>query len=236
MKLTVSRPNPGRVGDFTSKTPSRLAYAKDNTRISVNAYGHEVKPEDTSYSWMKLLLDPELASKYDDPSLTASEGAGVLKLPINKKAWELCGDYLTEVCKLAFKSIAKKISIENLQSMPAEFWFTVPAVWSDKAKADTLRAARVAARQAGIKLHRDSQIFLIREPEAAAIATLSATVQGRSDSQVKVGDSVLVADCGGGTVDTTSYEITSISPTLEFKELIVGTGMIYLRPELVIHC
>lgn len=177
-----------------------------------------------SYAWFKLLLDPTQATKYDDPSLASSESHGVLTRPINKKPVEICADYLTEVANFAYQSIVKRISAEVLQATPIEFWFTVPAVWSDKAKADTLRAARMAARQAKLKLHAQSQVMLIREPEAAAIATLSFYTQGGTDHQVQIGDSIMVCDCGGGTVDITTYEITEITPQLAFKELLVGTG------------
>ena len=108
--------------------------------------------------------------------------------------------------------------------MPIDFWITVPAVWSDRAKADTLKAVRQAARQARVTIHPHSQVFLICEPEAAAVAALSALTQGNSQAQVKIGDGVLICDCGGGTVDLTTYHITAIDPKLEFKELIIGTG------------
>ncbi|KXS95922.1 hypothetical protein AC578_5199 [Pseudocercospora eumusae] len=216
-------PGPGRDGDYSWKTPSRIAYGVDNGRAS-NACGFEVLPRMKSYAWMKLLLDPEQATRFDDASLYESEGAGVLSRPFNKSTVELCADFLAEIAGFAYKSLAKRLSPEVLKATPIDFWFTVPAVWSDRAKFDTLRAAQKAARLAKIQCHQDSQVFLIREPEAAAIATLSALTQGGSEQHVKVGDSILVCDCGGGTVDLTSYEITGISPNLAFKELVVGTG------------
>lgn len=178
---------------------------------------------------MKLLLDPEQATKYDDPGLIDSEGNGVLAKPPGKSPVDLSADYLTEVARFGWESLARRVSPEVLKATPIEFWFTVPAVWSDKAKSDTLRAARKAAKQAKLKCHVDSKIFLIREPEAAAVATLSALTKGGSDHQIKVGDSIMVCDCGGGTVDITTYVINGITPKLSFKELLVGTGM-YFTP------
>lgn len=173
---------------------------------------------------MKLLLDPAQRTKYDDPSLANSEGSGVLNKPINKTAVDICADYLTELIKHSYRELEKRLSKEVLVATPIDFWFTVPAVWSWKAKADTLRAARKAARLANVNIHPDSQIFLIREPEAGAIAVLSDLTRNGSEIQIKMGDSVMVVDCGGGTVDITSYEITGISPKLTFKELLIGTG------------
>ena len=41
---------------------------------------------------------------------------------------------------------------------------------------------------------------------------------------VAVKDVVMVCDCGGGTVDVTSYEITEVTPMLEFEEVVEGIG------------
>lgn len=41
---------------------------------------------------------------------------------------------------------------------------------------------------------------------------------------LKVGDSFVLCDAGGGTVDLISYTITKLSPTLEIKEAAAGTG------------
>lgn len=34
----------------------------------------------------------------------------------------------------------------------------------------------------------------------------------------------MICDCGGGTVDLTTYAITATEPVLAFEELVVGTG------------
>ncbi|KAF7196935.1 Heat shock 70 kDa protein 12B [Pseudocercospora fuligena] len=215
---------PGTTGGW--KTPSRIAYAEENEdELDSNVWGFEVESHLNSYSWMKLLLDEAQKTNFDDPSLFESEGAGCLTKPLTKTAVDICSDYLAGVAEFAFDHIASKIGgIEFLRSCPTDFWFTVPAVWSDRAKADTLRAAQIAARKIKLDCHPDSQVFLIREPEAAAIAALSNLTRGGDEHIIKVGDVVLICDCGGGTVDLTSYEITAIDPKLSFKELLVGTG------------
>lgn len=76
------------------------------------------------------------------------------------------------------------------------------------------------------QVHPDTQVSLIREPEAAAVATISYLTQGGSEQQIKVGDSILICDCGGGTVDISTYRISAVKPKLTFKELLVGTGMV----------
>jgi hypothetical protein len=39
-----------------------------------------------------------------------------------------------------------------------------------------------------------------------------------------VGDSFVLCDAGGGTVDLISYTITKLSPTLEIREAAAGSG------------
>ncbi|PVH80873.1 putative heat shock 70 kDa protein 12A [Cadophora sp. DSE1049] len=92
-----------------------------------------------------------------------------------------------------------------------QFVLTVPAVWSDKAKDTTVKAAK----QAG--LH---PLALIKEPEAAAMYTLHML----RDKALSIGDAFVICDAGGGTFDLISYEITQSSPRLELKELVPGKG------------
>ena len=68
---------------------------------------------------------------------------------------------------------------------------TVPAIWTDKAK-DLTRKAALAA---GIP---DNRLKLITEPEAAALYCATICVE----VGLKVGDRFLVCDAGGGTVVT----------------------------------
>lgn len=70
-----------------------------------------------------------------------------------------------------------------------------------------------AAKKAGIH-----PVTLIKEPEAAALYTLTT-----HDHSIKVGDSFVVCDAGGGTVDLITYEVKSIQP-LELAELVPGEG------------
>ena len=73
------------------------------------------------YTWMKLLLDPDQATKYDDPSLKASEGYGMLRTPRGKTAVDVCGDYLGHVAVFAYDALKHKISPEILAIAPLEF-------------------------------------------------------------------------------------------------------------------
>ncbi|MGV9311019.1 Hsp70 family protein [Streptomyces sp. NPDC003691] len=86
---------------------------------------------------------------------------------------------------------------------------TVPAIWKDPEKG----AMRDAAKAAGIPSDQE-RLLLVSEPEAAAVycaltpGTLLAPdrPEGRLDLETP-GSRFMVVDCGGGTVDITSYQI-----------------------------
>jgi hypothetical protein len=50
------------------------------------------------------------------------------------------------------------------------------------------------------------------------------TLHGLDPNTLRVGDSFVLCDAGGGTVDLISYTITKLSPTLEIKEAAAGSG------------
>jgi molecular chaperone DnaK (HSP70) len=56
-----------------------------------------------------------------------------------------------------------------LQVTPIEFWFTMPAIWSDRAQ----EATRQAARAAGFGTREGDLIQMITEPEAGVHAALT---------------------------------------------------------------
>ncbi|KAE8370730.1 actin-like ATPase domain-containing protein [Aspergillus caelatus] len=217
-------PGPSKNTDAVYKAPSRIAYASDNPRISLQRWGYQVEPGMVAYSWTKLLLDQGTPlSDYDDSSLENASQAGIMRVPEGKTAVDVVSDYLSEIYKHILKAISKHITEQELHVTPIEFWFTVPAIWSDKAR----DATRTAARRAGFggSLSRQSdKVFLISEPEAAAITALKKYTTNSIGGSVKVGDGVLVCDCGGGTVDITTYVVNRVSPSLEFEELCTGIG------------
>ncbi|RDW64368.1 Hsp70 family protein [Aspergillus mulundensis] len=156
-----SWPGPSQDTDTVFKTPSRIAYASDNPRLSKDQWGFQVEPGMASYSWTKLLLDQGTPlSQYNDSALEEASKIGIMKLPEKKDAVEVAGDYLAEVHQHILRVIGKSITEETLQVTPLEFWFTVPAIWSDRAKDATKKATRRAGF-AGTLARRIDQIFLI---------------------------------------------------------------------------
>ncbi|EAW24744.1 Hsp70 family protein [Aspergillus fischeri NRRL 181] len=220
--LISTWPGPSRDTETVFKAPSRIAYATENNpRVTTNRWGYQVEPGMLSYSWTKLLLDQGTPlTQYDDSTLETASQTGILKLPEGKTAVDVVADYLSEVYQHILKTISKNITEADLRITPLEFWLTVPAIWSDRA----LDATRTAAQRAGFGKSSSrpmDQIFLISEPEAAAVTALKKFV---THYRFQAGDGVLVCDCGGGTVDITTYLVLEVFPRLKFEELCTGTG------------
>ncbi|PMD64400.1 actin-like ATPase domain-containing protein [Hyaloscypha bicolor E] len=213
-------PGEGRDRDFEWKTPTVIAYGTENGFQGIK-WGFTVEPGMVSYSWTKLLLDKNAPKgKYDDPTLAKIARKGMLELPRGKSAQDVCEDYLREVRKYVFARLDKEKGEDFMKLTPMECWITVPATWLDEAQ----DATRQAAIGAGFASRTMDSINVIPEPEAAAICALKKlTVPGTQDS-LKTGDNIMICDCGGGTVDLTTYSITATYPVLEFEELVVGEG------------
>lgn len=192
--------------------------------MTSNAWGFGVTPKLKSYSWTKLLLDDGSVTSGGDTfsleDMKETEGNGLLKLPDGKSVSDVVADFLVEVRKHVITHLEQTLGgSEILRITPKELWFTVPAVWSDKAKDATKRAALTAFGDLV-----DERIYFVAEPEAAAVATLTQLTSEGALIRLKPGDGVLICDCGGGTVDLTPYVLVSTSPCLEFEELAVGDG------------
>ncbi|RPA90385.1 hypothetical protein L873DRAFT_1718078, partial [Choiromyces venosus 120613-1] len=174
-------------------------------------WGFGIPSKEPKLAWFKLLLDP---SKYSLDNATNSPLTMTKQMiPIGKRPVNVVADYLSELHKHTIDHLVKTLGKEVVEVSPLDFILTVPAVWSDAAKNLTLQAAELAGFGEG------SSLRLISEPEAAAVSCL----RDIEPNHFQVGDTFVVADCGGGTVDVISYTITKKSP-LEVVECVEGTG------------
>ena len=67
---------------------------------------------------------------------------------------------------------------------------------------------------AGAALH------IISEPEAAALYALTAL----DPHGIKIGDTFMLCDAGGGTVDLITYQVSALKPILKLTEASPGSG------------
>ncbi|KAH0543127.1 hypothetical protein FGG08_002553 [Glutinoglossum americanum] len=137
------------------------------------------------------------------------------RLPPNRTITEGITKYLKALRERARDCMALTWGEEFVNGMPIEHILTVPAIWSDRAKAQTL----YCATEAGLVGAGGRGPRLISEPEAAALYTFTTV----PSSKLRPGEVFLVCDAGGGTVDLTTYEIIKNNP-LEVKEAAVGSG------------
>ncbi|CAC5384393.1 unnamed protein product [Mytilus coruscus] len=210
-------------GLVTLKTPTAILFNKDE---SVHSFGYEAEQnyaqfveENKSRDYIFLdkfkmkLFQSEQKSRRISSSTMLHDGRGnkISALYVFTESIRFLKNHFITSCRVAsFK----------LKDDDVHWVLTVPAIWSDSAK----QFMREAAKKAGIS---DKLLTLAYEPEAAAIYCKEMTVQrkvgnGRASMDTfKVGQKFIVLDCGGGTVDTTSYEIQENS---HLKELERPTG------------
>ena len=141
-----------------------------------------------------------------DPSVPEFEK----KVPAEKKVT----DYLKALRNHLEDVLRCRVGATVVSTTPIEYVLTVPAIWSESAQSKT----RSCAERAGMGLGRS--LYLISEPEAAAIHALKAT----RHIGWKVKDTFVVVDAGGGTVDLISYRITRVRPSIKLVEATAGTG------------
>ena len=165
---------------YRVKVPSRIHYGGQR---SGNLWGYNIPPGSVAYSWTKLLLDQTVAlDEFDDPSLRDFVGNGLLGLPAGKTPREVVTDYLSELYRHTMFVLERKITAEVLRVTPIEFWFTMPAIWSEEAQ----YATKNAAQRAGFQSRPKDKINMIREPAAAAIITLNELLSDDRSSLIEV--------------------------------------------------
>jgi hypothetical protein len=103
-----------------------MAYAAENG--GKERWGFAVEPGMVAYSWTMLLLDRGTPITRFDEALEEASEMGIFKLPPEKNAIHVVGDYLSKVYQHILHCISKEITEQMLQITPLEFWFTVPAM------------------------------------------------------------------------------------------------------------
>jgi hypothetical protein len=195
-KVSVIKSWPNRGNSYAEKTPSVLSYDRKPPR-----WGAEVKPKDEpQVAYFKLGLQEDHESPHyeqDSQELEGSSLGGYLydpgwthpSLPLMKPL-DYATDFLTAVNQYVKQGILlSRFGERFLENQKLSYVLTVPAIWSDKAR----QLTRKAAVAAGIE---DASLTLITEPEAAALycATLCDEVD------LDPGDRFMICDAGGGTV------------------------------------
>ncbi|KAI9891436.1 MAG: hypothetical protein M1814_002755 [Vezdaea aestivalis] len=233
------------------KVPSQIAYGSFEGPDGIKTdrlWGNLIGPELQSdrYVWTKLLLDQDqdqeeplhnmlqklflftagtsqgvVAPK--DPSADAAATSPSPNKP-TRQPLLVVTDFLTEVRKFVFQTMEERLGKVLFQTTDVEIVFTVPAVWSERARELTHRAVSNAAFGRSQNQSSNTKISIVTEPEAAAVYTMKSIKESVGGSSLQVGDHFILCDAGGGTVDLLSYRIKNLDPRFQIEEAAVGTG------------
>lgn len=174
VKVIKEWPGVARKNEQLDKAPSRIAFAIENEEAASDRWGYDVDASMKSYSWMKLLLDDNaLPTEFDSNQLHGKIAKGLLTLPADKTAEDVAAAYLQCMYQHVMDVLTKVYSAEILKVTAIDWWFTVPATWQDAAN----DATRNAAARAGFGSRKGDELYMITEPEAAAVAILSMAIE-----------------------------------------------------------
>ena len=185
---------------------SELRYENEQVK-----WGFQVDDYGLRHQWFKLDLDPSQSRGVSDLSRQFPD-QHALPPGYSASSEKLCTDYLGALRTHTEEVLKFKLPSSIIKSTPIEYIITVPAVWSDSAQAKT----RACAAAAGM----GKNLQIISEPEAAAIYALHAM----DPHSMQVGDTFVLCDAGGGTVDLISYTVTELKPILKVAEAAMGSG------------
>ncbi|KAI6784278.1 uncharacterized protein J7T54_004824 [Emericellopsis cladophorae] len=196
-------------GESSAKVPTTLRYTKREVQWGFSIPGNV--PEDEIVEWFKLdLYKTTKAMTQSSQKLSARGG---------RDPAQLVTDFMERLGAHLHYILQYKLGDTVLKSKPMEFIATVPAMWSDSAK-DLTRHACQNAPSLGAN---GRLIHFISGPEAAALYAL----QGLDPHGLKVNQTILLVDAGGGIVDLIAHRITQLKPILELEEAAPGTGGIF---------
>ncbi|KAI0814498.1 hypothetical protein GGR55DRAFT_700775 [Xylaria sp. FL0064] len=201
----------------TPKVPSCISYSRGGTIH----WGHQVGDKEAGISWSKLLLlddaDLQLHLKNSDHIKQARMNVEAT----GKDVVTIISKFLEKVWNHALEAITRARGQQFISTHPFHVVATVPAIWQDYA----VQQMELALRKAGILSKRpgcaETTFTFVSEPEAAALAAIDAF--NRHDV-LEPGQTCVIADLGGGTVDLISFRVKSAEPQLLLEEIVEGNG------------
>ncbi|OAL37504.1 hypothetical protein AYO20_03353 [Fonsecaea nubica] len=206
-------------GHVVVKVPTRMAYAAEND-FRTDKWGFQVESGMQICNWPKLRLDENTNKEdFDDPLLQQAIGDGLMHIPDGKTASEVIEDFVSNLRKYWLQRLDNTILETAIKHARKRICVPVPTTWSPAAR----EATHQAAIKAGFGEGKRDEIIIIDESEAAALDVIKSLEKSSDADQLEEGVCVMVIDCGGGTIDSASYKITSSKP-LQLEEACAGEG------------
>jgi molecular chaperone DnaK (HSP70) len=160
------------------KTPTVISF---NPKGKVG-WGYNVGFDAEQGKWFKLLLIDDQDLPDDVRSSTKLKEARAYLKKHNKTPIQVIAQYLGLLWNHCNQRIIETVSKNLVNYSKFHIVLTVPAIWPDYARG----RMREAAKEAGMlekRIAGDTELNIISEPEAAALATLS-DMEGRCDINV----------------------------------------------------
>ncbi|KAK3305068.1 uncharacterized protein B0T15DRAFT_188117 [Chaetomium strumarium] len=196
--------------------------------LGVNGnWGNDIAAGEDKFTLFKLQLlhaDDLLQSYRQTPEQLAFVRDALGKIEIaSKTGVDVVAEYLRRLWASAADSLSRILRRKglSLSDVDVRFVFGIPAVW----RVGTRSRMEEAIQHSGLLELGDrppAPLDFIAEPEAAAIATFPRLAPSYN---LQDGQTIVICDCGGGTVDVISYKITSLE-TLTVREIVSGEGQL----------
>ncbi|CAM9859946.1 unnamed protein product, partial [Hapterophycus canaliculatus] len=178
---------------------------------AIQQYAEDDDEQDALFRWFKLDLCKTASGQTTADCLTTTSTAGHTAplLPVVTASLRYFKD---DVLSFLSSTSGRLVRARDIR------WIvTVPAIYDDFAK----NFMRQAAHEAGmIDKASSTKLRLCLEPEAACLAV---TMEDNPLTCEAEGKTMMIVDCGGGTVDITTYKIVSVD-SLNLAEVVAPQG------------
>ncbi|KAF0638040.1 hypothetical protein FPSE5266_00075 [Fusarium pseudograminearum] len=186
------------------KVPTQLFYSSG----SDTSWGYSVPADKDALKWFKLLLIDEKDIPAKITNSSQFQHSRELLETMKKGPIDAIGCFLSKIWSHAMDSIESKLGKELVRNSEFQVVVTLPAIWSPYARYRMEKAVEVS-RIRSPRPCGNTTVCFISEPQAAALATMH---DFRDTSTVKAGDTMVICDAGGGTVDLISCVVESTYP------------------------
>ncbi|KDQ52423.1 hypothetical protein JAAARDRAFT_483334 [Jaapia argillacea MUCL 33604] len=197
-----------------SKVPSIVEYDAIGAVRAVGAeasYASDIGEAEekgwTRVEWFKLHLSPQTLR------LSLADSERIQPLPQNKTVVDVLADFVSYLYRCARDHIQRTHAagdqlFSSLQNQ-VEFVFGHPNGWGGMQQAQMRRAVVVAGLVPDMETGH-SRVQFVTEGEAS----LHYCVHHGLSEMLTVGSNVMILDAGGGTIDISSFSLSSTSPTV----------------------
>ncbi|VDH97224.1 Hypothetical predicted protein [Mytilus galloprovincialis] len=134
-------------------------------------------------------------------------------------AYKVFGEAIKFLKDAALEELMKSCVIKETD---VRWIITLPAIWSESAKQFMV----YASKEAGIAADK---LEITLEPESAALCCNYLALERNEETSVNLktfdnGRKIMVLDLGGGTVDITTYQVTTTEGKNKLREIYKATG------------